>query len=156
MLQDDTFRAGLRSAIGQIKTSLARLASVARIEETETGSYWRIAVEPRAENACPFELIVHFERQAFDIVIGPESYEGCPIDDAALLPAMADAIVGGDVVTRRWRSANTGAPYSVDTLVPLPDGSDWQRSRLEGAVARAIPAASRISEDHRYAPYARA
>ena len=155
MLQDDTFRARLRAVIGQIKTTLARLASVARLDETETGTYWRISIEPAAANACPFELIVHFEQQLFDIVIGPESYESCPIDDGALLPAMVEAIVNGDVITRRWRSANTGAPHSVDTIVPLPDGSDWQRSRLEGAVARAIPAASRISEDHRYAPYAR-
>jgi hypothetical protein len=156
MLQDDAFRAGLRSAIGQIKTSLARLASVASIDETETGSYWRIAVEPRAENACPFELIVHLDRQSFDIVIGPESYESCPVDDDALLPAMVEAIVVGDVTTRRWTSANTGALHSVDTIVPLPDGTDWQRSRLEGPAARAIPAASRICYDHRYAPYARA
>ena len=156
MLQDDTFRAGLRSAIGQIKANLARLASVARIDEAETGTYWRIAVEPHAENACPFELIVYFERQSFDIVIGPEAYESCRIDDAVLLPAMVDAIVNGNVVTRRWRSANTGAPHSVDTIVPLPDGSDWQRSRLDGPVAGAIPPASRIREDHRYAPYARA
>jgi hypothetical protein len=156
MLQDDAFRAGVRSAIGQIKTSLARLASVARIDETETGSYWRIAVEPRAENACPFELIVHLDRQSFDIVIGPESYENCSIDDAALLPAMVEAIVNGGVTTRRWYSANTGAQHSVDTIVPLLDGSDWQRSRLEGPIARAIPAAGRISEDHHYAPYARA
>lgn len=156
MLPDDTFRARLRSAIGHIKASLARLASVASIDETETGSYWRIAVEPNADNACPFEIIVHFERQSFDIAMGPEFYENCPIDDAALLPAMVDAIVDGNVITRRRRSANTGAPHSVDTIVPLPDGSDWQRSRLEGAVARTIPPASRISEDHRYAPYARA
>lgn len=156
MLQDDAFRAGLRAAIGRIKESLARLTSVARIDETETASYWRIAVEPHAENACPFELIVHLERQSFDIVIGPESYEGCSIDDSALLPAMVDSIANGDVITRRWRSANTGAPYSVETIVPLADGSDWQRSRLQGPVARAIPSASRICEDHRYAPYARA
>lgn len=156
MLPDDSFRARLRSAIGEIKARLARLASVARIDETETGGYWRIAVEPAAQNACLFELIVHFERQSFDIVIGPESYENCPIDDAALLPAMVDAIVNGDVITRRWRSANTGAPHSVDTIVPLPDGSDWHRSRLEGDLARVIPPASRVSEDHCYAPYARA
>lgn len=156
MLQDDAFRAGLRSAIGQIKANLARLASVARIDETETAKYWRIAVEPHAESACSFELIVHLERQSFDIVIGPESYESCSIDGAALLPAMVEAIVNGDVTTRRWSSANTGAPHSVDTIVPLPDGSDWQRSRLEGSAARAVPPASRICEDHRYGPYARA
>jgi hypothetical protein len=156
MLPDDSFRARLRRAIGEIKTRLARLASVARIDESETGAYWRIAVEPATENACPFEFIVHFERQSFDIVIGPESYENCPIDDAALLPAMVDAIVNGDVITRRWRSANTGVPHSVDTIVPLPDGLDWHRSRLKGVFARAIPPASRISEDRCYAPYARA
>ncbi|NJO24018.1 MAG: hypothetical protein HC868_15205 [Sphingomonadales bacterium] len=156
MLQDDAFRAGLRSAIGQIKANLARLASVARIDETETNLYWRIAVEPHAENACSFELIVHLERQSFDIVIGPESYESCSIDGAALLPAMVEAIVNGDVTTRRWYSANTGAPHSVDTIVHLPDGSDWQRSRLEGPAAHAIPPASRLSDDHCYAPYARA
>jgi hypothetical protein len=156
MLQDDAFRARLRSAIGQIKTTLARLASIARIDETETGTYWRIAAEPAAANACPFELIVHFDRQAFDIVIGAESYESCPAEDAALLRAMVEAIVNGDVITRRWSSANTGAPCSVDTIVPLPDGTDWQRSRQEGTLARVIPPASRIFEDHRYAPYARA
>jgi hypothetical protein len=156
MLQDDAFRAGLRTAIGRIKASLARLASVARIDETETASYWRIAVEPHAETACPFELIVHLQRQSFDIVIGPEAYESCSIDDQALLPAMVDAIVNGDVITRRWLSANTGAAYSVDTIVALPDGMDWLRSRLEGPAARAIPPASRLSEDHHYAPYARA
>ncbi len=156
MLPDDTFRARVRTATGQIRATLARVASVARVDETETGAYWRIAVEPIAENACPFELIVHFEPQSFDIVIGPESYESCPVEDPALLPALVEAIVNGDVITRRWRSANTGAPHSVDTIVPLPDGSDWERSRLEGTVARAIPPASRISEDHCYAPYARA
>lgn len=156
MLPDDTFRARLRTVIGQIKASLARHANVVRTDETETGTYWRISVEPAAANACPFELIVHFEQQSFDIVIGPESYERCPTEDPALLPAMVEAIVNGDVITRRWRSANTGAPHSVDTIVPLPDGTDWQRSRLDGAVARAIPSANLISEDHRYAPYARA
>jgi hypothetical protein len=156
MLPDDTFRARLRSAIGRIKATLARLSTVAHVDETETDKYWRIAVEPVARNACPFELIVHVERQSFDIVIGPEAYEGCPVDGDALLPAMVEAIVAGDVTTRRWTSANTGAPHSVDTIVPLPDGSDWQRSRLEGPAARAIPAASRICDDHRYAPYARA
>ena len=156
MLQDDAFRARLRSAIGQIKATLGRLGSVAHVEQSETDSYWRIAVEPAARNACHFELIVHVERQLFDIVIGPEAYESCPIDDDALLPGMVQAIVNGDVTTRRWTSANTGALHSVDTIVPLPDGTDWQRSRLEGPAARAIPPASRLSEDHRYAPYARA
>ena len=42
---------------------LGRLASVAHIEEAETDSYWRIAVEPVARNACSFELIVHVGRQ---------------------------------------------------------------------------------------------
>jgi hypothetical protein len=156
MLPDDTFRAHVRAATGQIRAALARLASVARIDETETGSYWRIAAEPAAANACPFELIVYFDRQAFDIVIGPESYESCPAEDPALLPAMVEAIVNGDVITRTWVSANTGAPHSVATILPLPDGSDWERSRLEGTVARAIAPASRISEDHCYAPYTRA
>jgi hypothetical protein len=156
MLPDDTFRARVRSATGQIRTTLARLASVARIDETETGTYWRIAVEPAAANACPFELIVHFEHQSFDIVIGPESYESCPAEDPGLLAAVVEAIVNGDVITRTWVSANTGAAHSVDTIVPLPDGSEWERSRLEGALARANPPATRIAEDHRYAPYARA
>ncbi|MGE5512829.1 MAG: hypothetical protein ACM31O_16435 [Bacteroidota bacterium] len=152
MLADDAFRAQLRQIVGQLRSWAAAQAGAARIQESEGETFWRLHAAPAADNACPFELILHHDRH-FDLAAGPEVYERMPTEDLELIPPLVEAIAAGRVIRRTWVSRNTGAVRSVETIITLEDGRTWRRERLNEPLARAIGAEDCEAHDHQYAPY---
>ncbi len=128
MLPDDLFRSRLQTTITALKYWAPSIADAARIEETETGNYWKITVGPHLANACPFELILHFD-QHYDLAVAEESYEHLPIELFDLFLPFVEAIADGRVVERRWVSYLTGMERSVETLVMLAGGGIWREAR---------------------------
>jgi len=128
MLPDDLFRSRLQTTITALKYWAPSIADAARVEESETGNYWKIAVAPKLTNACPFELILHFD-QRYDLAIGEETYEGLPIESFDIFLPFVEAVADGRVVQRHWVSRLTGLERSVETLVSLAGGGIWRETR---------------------------
>ena len=154
MLPDDVFRAQLRGVLAHLEAWAAAAGNVARIESSETDSYWRLSAVPTADHACPFELIIHGD-QHFDLLVGAETYEQCPIGDVKLLSHLVEAIAGGRVTTRIQASRNTGAVRSVETVIALEGGGAWRGERLNEPLATAIRAEDCEAHDRHYVPYHR-
>ena len=151
MLPDDVFHAKRDRTITALQQWHRTIADCARIEEQAATSFWRLAVTPFAAGACPFEVILH-QRQTCDIAIGPESYENRSSDELDRLPAMADAIAAGRVLTRTKTSAMTGLLFAVVTELRLADGQAWKGKRWI-VIGANLGATTR--EDHWYLPYRR-
>ena len=84
----------------------------------------------RWQQACPFELILHFD-QRYDLAVADESYESLPIESFDIFVPFVEAIADGGIVQRRWVSRLTGLERSVETLVTLPGGGIWRETRGE-------------------------
>ncbi len=154
MLPDDVFRARLQTTITALKYWAPSIADAARIEETESGNYWKITVVPRLANACPFELILHFD-QRYDLAIGEEAYEGLPIESFDLFLSFVEAVAAGNVVQRHWVSRLTGLERSVETIVTLAGGGIWHEARGD---ARGLPSLEDDGtelRERRFLPYQR-
>jgi hypothetical protein len=154
MLPDDLFRSRLQTTITGLKYWAPSIADAARIDETETGNYWKIAVKPRLANACPFELILHFD-QHLDLAVGEESYEGLPIETFDLFLPFVEAISEGQVVQRRWISRLTGLERSVETLVMLAGGNIWRESRGASPGMPSLDDDGTELRERRFLPYRR-
>lgn len=136
MLPDDIFRSRLQSTITALRYWAPSIADAARVEDTETGNYWRILVMPKIASACPFELILHSD-QRYDLSVAGETYEGRPIDSFDWCIPFANAVASGDIVQRRWISRFTGVERFVETVVMLPGGGIWREGN--GGEHTAIP-----------------
>lgn len=128
MLPDDVFRARLQATITALSYWRPSIADSARIEETETGSYWKMVVTPFHAGTCPFELILHFD-QRYDLAIADESYESLPLESFEHLVPFVEAISKGHVVQRHWVSKFTDIEHAVETIVSLPGGGIWREGR---------------------------
>jgi hypothetical protein len=128
MLPDDLFRSRLQTTITALKYWAPSIADAARVEETETGSFWKITVAPFLAGACPFELILHFD-QNFDVALADEAYEGLPLESFDLFLPFVEAIAEGRIVQRHWVSRVTGLERAVETLVMLAGGGIWREAR---------------------------
>ena len=53
MLPDDVFRSRLQTTITALRYWAPSIADAARIEEAETGDYWKIVVAPRLAQRLP-------------------------------------------------------------------------------------------------------
>ncbi len=130
MLPDDVFRSRLQTTITVLRYWAPAIADAARVQETETGNFWKIIVTPRVAQSCPFELILHFD-QRYDIAVDDETYESLPIKSFDIFLPFVEAIAEGNVVQRRWISRLTGLERSVETLVTLASGGIWREARGE-------------------------
>ncbi len=128
MLPDDLFSSRLQTTITALKYWAPSIADAARVEEGETGNFWKIAVTPFLAGACPFELILHFD-QHYDVAVADEAYEGLPIESFDVFLPLVAAIADGRVVQRRWVSRLTGLERAVETLVMLVSGGIWREAR---------------------------
>jgi hypothetical protein len=128
MLADDTFRPKLQETIAALEEWAKQVGPYAQVHRSEDGTNWRIKLVPPVRTACPCELILRRDQQ-FDVAIGPETYEDLPIGSLGLFLPLLQAVVAGNVVTRRWVSSTTGLEYSVETVVNLPDGTTWRGER---------------------------
>lgn len=151
MLPDDAFRAKRDRTIAALQQWQRALVDCARIEEEAAATFWRLAVSPFAVGACPFEVILH-QRQICDLAIGPESYEGRSSDELDRLPAMAEAIAAGRVLTRTKSSAVSGLVLAVETEVRLADGQSWKADRW---LVSGIKPGAMVRDDRWYLPYRR-
>jgi len=154
MLPDDVFRSRLQTTITVLRYWAPSIADAARVEEAESGNFWKIAVVPHFSKACPFELILHFD-QRYDIAIAEETYESLPIETFDLFLPFVEAIAEGSVVQRHWISRLTGLERSVETLVTLASGGIWREAR---GVAQGMPSLEDDGtelRERRFLPYRR-
>jgi len=151
MLPDDVFRAKRDSTVAALQAWSRAHADCAHTEEEAAGAYWRLAVVPFASGACPLEVILH-QRQTCDLAIGPETYEDRPSDEFDRLPALAEAIAAGRVLTRTKSSAMTGLVLAIETEVRPANVEIWKADRwlVTGVRRSAI-----LRDDHWYVPYRR-
>lgn len=154
MLPDDVFRSKLQTTMTALRYWAPAIADSARVDENETGSFWKMKVVPFTPNACPFELILHFD-QHFDLAIGEEAYEALPIEGFDLFMPFVEAVAAGNVVQRRWVSRFTGLERSVETLVTLANGGIWRESRGAGRTMPSLDDDGSELIEHRYLPYRR-
>ncbi len=152
MLSDDAFRTRLREAIASLRDWTATNRDVAEVDEIETPEYWRIEIRPRAAAACPVELILH-RAQVYDLMIGAETFAGRPIEQLDLFRKLIEAIAAGNVITRTWLTAGTGAIHSVETSVTYESGT-LAGERRE-ALAVTISRDACLAIDRAYVPYRR-
>jgi hypothetical protein len=154
MLPDDVFRSRLQTTITALRYWAPSIADAARIEEAESGSFWKIAVAPRLAQACPFELILHFD-QRYDLAIGEETYESLPIESFDLFLPFVEAIAEGEVVQRHWVSRLTGLERSVETLVTLVGGGIWREGRGDAHEMPTLEDDGTELRERRFLPYRR-
>jgi hypothetical protein len=154
MLPDDVFRSRLQSTITALKYWAPSIADTARVEEVETGNFWKISVAPGLANACPFELIMHFD-QRYDIAVSDESYEGLPIESFDLFLPFVEAVADGNVIQRRRVSRLTGLERSVETLVTLANGATWREAHGDAQRTPSLDDDGTELREHRFLPYRR-
>ena len=154
MLHDDVFRSRLQSTITALCYWAPSIADAAHIEEAETGSYWKIKVAPTLPQACPFELILHFD-QRYDLAVADENYENLPIESFDIFVPFVEAIADGSIVQRRWVSRLTGLERSVETLVTLPGGGIWREARGEPHLMPSLEDDGTELRERRFLPYRR-
>jgi hypothetical protein len=151
MLPDDVFRARRDHTIAALQQWRRALADCAHGDEEAAATYWRLTISPFAVGACPFEVILH-DRQTCDLAIGPESYENCTSEELDRLPAAAEAIAAGRVLTRTKTSALTGLVLAVQTEIRLANGEAWKADRW---LVSGINPGAMVREDRWYLPYRR-
>ena len=116
MLPDDVFRSRLQTTITALRYWAPSIADAARMQESETGNFWKIIVTPMVASACPFELILHFD-QRYDLAVGDETYERRPIESFDWFVPFAEAIA-----ERQRRAA------ALDQPPDGPGAHRWKRS----------------------------
>ena len=154
MLSDDVFRLQLTQTFSELLTLATALADVAEISHIETPRYARLSLMPHAPGACPVELMMRID-QHYDIEIGHQFYEDCPMNGFSEFVPLVAAITRGDVVQRRHVSIATGTERSVETIVPLAGGALWQKSRNHEDVASAVAEQDTVFRDRRFVSYRR-
>jgi hypothetical protein len=155
MLSDDVYRAQLGITFDLLKRRVALFSDVAEIDSVSTPDFVRLSIAPRAIGACPVEIMLRAD-QLYDISIGVEFYEDCPVRDFALFEPLIVAISQGAVVQRHHISMATGTERSIETIVTLADGEVWRKGHLHADVARAIADNATLFSDRRFVPYRRA
>ena len=151
MLPDDVFRTKRDRTITALQQWSRAIADCAHVEEQAAASFWRLAVRPFSAGACPFEVILH-QRQTCDLAIGPESYENRTSDELDRLPAMAEAIAAGRVLTRSKASIMTGLVLAIETEIRLADGQLWKAERW---IVMGTRPGAMTRDDRWYLPYRR-
>jgi hypothetical protein len=154
MLSDDVFRSRLETTIASLRYWVPQVADAARIEDSEIAGAWKLAVTPRTEGACAFELLL-CESQKFDLMLAGETYEDRPIESLSLFLPLVEAISEGRVIQRRTSSVLTGILYEVESTVLLGDGALWRDHRCLAPISSAVPGDSLTETRHLFLPYRR-
>lgn len=145
-MPDDVYAHQLQSTIEGLRYWVPSVIDVAHVAEESDIGYWRLHVTPRPGGGCPFEIVLH-DNRTFDVVIADETYEGQHVTALSLFLPLAEAVIEGRVIQRRWFSLSTGALRAVESLVFLADGSVWQ--------AGATADGDSESHDRHFLPYRR-
>lgn len=155
MPADDTYRLKLQQVIASLKAWTGFVADVAKVEVSEVGEAWRIALQPKAAHACAMEMVLDGASPRCDLRIASETYEDWPLPSLDIVLPLIEAVAEGKVVTRRTASATTGMPLGVTTLIRLADGRLLESSH-EGSADRELSADTIQIRDTHYLPYRRA
>lgn len=155
MASDDIHRLKLQQLVASIRAWTGFVADVARVEVSEEGSAWRVALQPIAATACPIELVLDAGNSRCDLKIADEIYEDWPLPSLDVVLPLIQAVAEGRVVTRRTSSAATGLALSVSTLIKLANGEVLKPCHgfapADGESSGAIEA-----RDTHYVPYRKA
>ncbi len=133
MQTDDVYRARLQRAIADIKLWALKIASVAKVLESDDAFSWRLVVEPPVPGCCPIELMLRIvdDQALYDIRIAGEGYEDRAIEDFDVFLPILEAAAAGQVWQRQWTSPITGMPVALETVVIGPDDELWKIERLQ-------------------------
>ena len=151
MLSDDAFRRELDTVVTALRGWVDANRHRARATEETTAHYWRLAVDPIAEGACRFELVLRADR-LYDIVMGGETYEDRSIDRFDLFAEILTAIGEGRVITRTWVTSGAAIPRSIETIVELPGAAFIAEHRLEPTASR-VAREDCVARDRHWVPY---
>lgn len=151
MLPEDDYRHGLQATIEGLRYWVPSVSDLARIDERQHDAHWHLQVRPHIAGACTWELVLR-DRPRFDTTFAAQSYTERPVTQLSLFLALAQAVVDGRVVERRWVSTQTGSIRAVETLVHLPSGETWHSG---GPDAAATPLFGCESHDRHFLPYRR-
>ena len=154
MFSDDVYRTRLASVVTRLKQAVGTLQDVAVIDASETDSGARFSLSPKVAGACPLDLMLRSD-QHFDIEIGQEFYEDCPIERLDLFEPLIHAIAEGRVIQRHHVSDLTGVPRGLETIVKLPDGEQWQRWHGQDPTLPPWTFGLTTLRDHSFLPYRR-
>jgi hypothetical protein len=150
MLPQDQFDPRFDTAVASLAAWAATMRDAAEVTIERTASFWRLRLDPLSAGACPAEVIL-YRHQAYDVMIGPEAYEGLALDSPDAINPILEALVGGAVTTRTARSAATGESVEVHTMVGPPSNPLFSRTRTLAAAG----AGHAISSVKHYLPYRR-
>jgi hypothetical protein len=151
MTPDEAYRSKLRVAIASIRYWVPQINDAARVDETETPEYWKLAVHPLVPGACPFEIILRLDGH-YGIVVASETFEDLPITSFDNFLPMVQAIADGRVVQHRWASAATGGPLAIETVLHLGTGKEWRQGTGLGQLATQD---GTVRHDTHFLPYRR-
>lgn len=154
MLPDDVYRRSFDAARDQLVAFARHVADAADVEQEATDDFVRIRLRPHAATACPVEVILHRQNQAYDIQFGAgDSYEGVRTGgDLTPLVSLLDAVVEGRLVTRAFCRAATAQPIASGVIVapavglPISFGETDERRLGDDVIRR----------ERHWAPYRRA
>ncbi len=154
MLPDDVFRDRLEETLVGLEAWAGETRDCAAIDIAASPRYWRMAVLPTAEGACPFELMLKSD-QTFSLKLGDEVYEDRPIERFDLFLGLARAIAAGGVDRIGTFNALTEILVGIETRVTLQSGWEWIGAR--SLLPHPLPALEAAEErrTHRYLPYRR-
>lgn len=146
MTPDDAYRQTLQGTIEGLRYWVPSIADVAYVAEGSGADFWHIDVTPNTSGGCAFELLLRHD-QLYSAVVAGETYEDLPVEDLGIFLPMAEAIVEGRVIERRWFSRQTGVLCAKEMRILLPYGTIWQ----EGGP----PPPGCERHDHHFLPYRR-
>jgi hypothetical protein len=154
MIPDDVYRDCLEKTLVDLEAWAENTRDSADIAISASDRYWRMAVAPVFQGACPFELLIN-SGQTFDLSLDGEVYENRPIERIDLFLNLAEAIAAGHVERIETRNALTGILIEIAMRVELATGCDWTGSRqVQKRFIRRLEA-SEQRRTHRYLPYRR-
>jgi hypothetical protein len=154
MFSDDVYRAKLVATFEDLKAATRSLADVALIDAVSTPHFIKLALVPHASNACAIEIMVRAD-QHYDIALGTEFYEDCPVKAFDMFRPLIAAVTQGFVIQRRHISRATGTEQSVETIVTLPDGRVWRKGHHHANAMTATSDADIVCDDRNFLPYRR-
>jgi hypothetical protein len=136
----------VEATIEQIRYWVPTVADVARVVEAREGDSWLLSLEPNLPSACPVAVALR-QSGRFDISIAGETYEDRVLESLEHLVLLLERISDGHVIQRRWVSAATGQPHSIETLVIMGPDLLWREGLEADADAE--------RHDRHFLPYRR-
>jgi hypothetical protein len=153
MLPDAVQHYRFEATIAALSYWAPSVADVARVEEIETESCWRMKVTPVDPAACPFELTLRHDGH-YCLVIAGEVYDQRPIESFGVFVPMAEAIAAGAVFRRLWFSRLTGLLRGIGTVIEMGQRRTWSAERQLPGLPPTDPE-DVIAQDRYFAPYRR-